>query len=622
MILSKPALVLPLLLAPLLAPRGERSGDLGGTNQVLRERSLAMDPKLFPIGRRVPDLAFTDVTGATGRLSDYADRKGLVIAVRDATCPVSNRSGHKLARVEQDYAARGIGFLFVDMSPVDTVEDIVADAEKYGFRGRFAVDPEAVLGKALRASTTTDVFVLDRKRTLVYRGSIDDQYGRGYSLPAPNHRYLRDALDGVLTGTEIAIKATNAPGCFLELELPEEDLEFAPGEITWHGDIHRIVQQRCLPCHREGGAGPFALDDYDAVKKRKMVRFVVDKGVMPPWYTAEHTGPFLNDTRLSDWQRAAMLHWIADGYPEGEPEAEPVPREFPDSWSIGKPDVIFRPETISRIPAEGPGSYRPIECEAVADRDMWVRKIEVLPEHPQVVHHAMVMMKAPGREATDYANSLERHILPWAKGETGWNYFAGFLPGMNPAEYPEGTAVFVPKGAQFLFYMHYNPNGVAVSDRTSLGLVLADGPPKYRAHMDMWRKRGKWKVPANEPSVRFELDYPVTHDRILRSVTPHMHLRGKVIQAELRHPDGRVEPLIDIQDWDQDWQFLYTFLRPKYVRKGSVIHLEAEYDNSPNNPNNPDPTVDVYNGPLTKDEMMMLGLEWIDPYQGRGAARE
>jgi peroxiredoxin len=600
-----------------------RAGDLTGLDQVLKERTLALDRRDHPIGRRIPDLEFTDTDGKTGRLSDYADKRGLVIVTRDAFCPVSVRIGHKTARLEKEYRSKGIAFLYVDMSPTDSVGEMKLDIEKFDFQGRYAVDPEATFGKVLKALTTTDVFVLDAARTLVYRGAVDDQYGRGYKLPAPNREYLRDALENVIARTAVAVPATSAPGCFLELEIPEDDIEFEPGEVTWNDQVSRIVQQRCTPCHRDAGGGPFAFDTYEDVAHRKMVRFVVDKGIMPPWFAEDDNGPWLNDTRLSDWQRAAMLAWAADGYPVGDPEDAPVPVEFPSKWAIGKPDFIFTPDEISVIPAEGDGSYRPITCEATAPFDMWVRKMEVLPSVRQVVHHAMVMIQHPNAENAQYLNDLNKNLIPWSKNQSTWRFFAGYLPGMNPAVYPEGTAVFVPKGAKFLFYMHYNPYGAEALDQTQLGLVFAKGTPTYVASTEIWRKRGKWMVPAGAPKVVYEMNYEVDRDRILRSVTPHLHLRGKIYDATIIRPDGTVEPLLQIPEWDQDWQFIYTFLNDKIIRKGSTIRLVAEFDNSANNPNNPDPTVDVYNGPLTKDEMMMLGLEWIDlnPNPDRSSAQ-
>jgi hypothetical protein len=186
------------------------------------------------------------------------------------------------------------------------------------------------------------------------------------------------------------------------------------------------------------------------------------------------------------------------------------------------------------------------------------------------------------------------------------------LPGKGPQSYPDGTARFLPKGARLRFDMHYTPNGRSVVDRTRLGLVLAAGPPELVAE-----SRNFWNqdidIPPMDPNAVFTREFPIQHDVLLRSLTPHMHLRGRSMVADLLLPGGDTQRLIDVPAWDQDWQFDYVFREPRFMPAGARMRVTASYDNSPDNPSNPDPTARVTDGPLTTDEMMSLIVEWIRP---------
>ncbi|HYE17126.1 MAG TPA: redoxin family protein, partial [Tepidisphaeraceae bacterium] len=171
-------------------------------------------PGALGIGERLPDVPFTDLAGKSGKLSDLADRKAVVICLTSTTCPVSRKYGPTLAELEAKYRAKGVAFLALNVAQSEAVEkmkDQAADWAKLGWAGRYVADRDQSIGKLLAARSTTEAFVIDRSRTLVYRGAVDDQHGLGYSLDAPRRHFLARAIDAVLTDDRPEVAATTAP---------------------------------------------------------------------------------------------------------------------------------------------------------------------------------------------------------------------------------------------------------------------------------------------------------------------------------------------------------------------------------------------------------------------------
>lgn len=604
--------------APPAPPGGDSSGGTSLTAQVatnLKEAAQLVDWQGHGIGRRVGDLELTGTEGPAGLLSDQMGDKALVVSFRDFECPVSKRIGGELRRMEQHYSGRGVAFLFVYPGTAESAAQVAEDVAAFGLEGTYVLDPDEELVRALGARTTTDAFVLDRGMTLVYRGAISDRVGRGFQKDKARFEYLPDALDAVLLDREVEVKATSAPGCFLGVEFPEEDVAFEPGEVTWHDQVSRIVQQRCATCHHDGGQAPFDLVEMrDLTKRKGMIEFVVEEGVMPPWPTTAETGPWRNDLSLSDWQRAALLSWLENDCPEGDPAHAPAPRVFPTEWEIGTPDLVFPMAEEQVVPAEGDGSYRWIETTMKVPEDLWVAAIEVRSSAPEVVHHTIIEVKWPEGSRVPYQKNYFDRNFEKKRGLDRFFFIAG--PGSNSSAYPEGTAAFVPKGAEFVFQTHYTPSGVETRDVSELGLVLADEPPKMVA-ISRIPQRTDLDIAPNASGVEYSVVYHFEHDAMLLSLAPHMHLRGTECVVDLIHADGTSERLIDIPAWDLDWNIRYRFLNGRLIQAGSKLKMDGLFDNSAANPENPDPSQRVRFGQLTRDEMLLLVVDTIEPLRRR-----
>jgi mono/diheme cytochrome c family protein len=558
----------------------------------LDERAVLLDAKESRIGRQVADVELTYLDGTKSRLAENLGPQGLVVFVRGAECPISKRYGSETARIEDEFRPRGFGFLFVDMEDPSLPEATREEIGTFGFEGRYALDPEQKLGAELGATRTSEAFLLDAARTLVYRGAIDDQYGRGVTLAEPRTSFLRDALEARLAGEVVRVEATMAPGCVLAPRASAPETAVAPGQPTYHREVSRILQRNCIECHRKGGGGPFALDQLEAVRRKSAtIRTVLEEGSMPPWFASPDCGPFLKERRVSAEERETVLAWLAAGAPAGDPADAPEPRRFKEGWQIGEPDVIVSMPESFQVPAEGIVDIQRFETVEPTTEDMWVARIQILPEALQVVHHIGVSILLPGQRE---------------------DRFYGYQPGGNPLVYEDGVALFVPKGARFAFAVHYTPNGVAASDRTRMGFVRAKRPPEFAA---VSRSQGKdLFIPAGASHVSFTDSFVLPYPVLLRSLTPHMHLRGKGFRFEAFLPDGTQQLLLQLDSWDSDWQCSYEFREWRPLPKGTRLDITAWYDNSAANPDNPDPTADVRNGPqTTTDEMMFYAIEWVMP---------
>jgi mono/diheme cytochrome c family protein len=571
---------------------------------------LQESPRLLPaneakIGRLIDDLHFKPVRGKKLKLSDLKSAKAVVIAITSTSCPVTKRYASTLAVLEKEFAERGVKFVFINPIESDSASDIRA----VPFAGPYIHDAKQQLAGALGARSAAEVFVLDSARTLVYRGAIDDQYGVSYSRENPQHRYLVEALEAVLAGNAPAIRATTAPGC--ALEVPAQKQAAAP--VTYHARVSRIVQQNCLECHRAGGVAPFSLETYkDVTSHAGMIRKQVEKGAMPPWFAAPMTNVsahWLNDRTLTAEDKADLVAWLNGSRAEGDPADAPLARQFASTWQIGEPDAIIRIPKPIEVKANGVMPYQNVYVETNFGEDRWVQAVEVLPTARQVVHHALIHV-IPKDRAEGARNGRGRAI-------NGDGFFAAYVPGNNILQFPDGFGKLIPAGATVRFQLHYTPNGTAASDQTALGLVFSKTKPKYEIRVSAVAARPD--IPPGEANYELRGVLPVPFDAKLISFMPHMHVRGKSYRYELKTPAGEKTLLLDVPRYDFNWQLQYKLAQFIDAPAGSQILGTAVYDNSVNNPANPDPTARVKWGEQTFDEMMLGYIEYYVPSQEAGA---
>ncbi|MFM7131561.1 MAG: EF-hand domain-containing protein, partial [bacterium] len=471
-------------------------------------------------------------------------------------------------------------------------------------------DKDEKLAAALGARSTTEVLLFDKALTLRYRGAVDDQFAVGTALEKPRHNYLTDAVAALLTDQEITVAVTDPSGCSLDFEKAGTDQT----TVTYHNQISRMIQKNCVECHRDGGLGPFSLESFDDIKAhRGMIRKEVTRGQMPPWFAApatyeSHPG-WLNDRRMAESEKTALLGWLAGDMPAGDPAEAPLPRKFPDTgWQLGTPDLVLKLPAPIQIPAQGKMPYQHRTIDTKLTEDTWVQAVELRPTDRTVVHHVLVFIAPPETRGDGDAGNDD---VQERRG-----FFAGYVPGTSAMIFPEGYGKRVPKGSRLRFQIHYTPNGKATSDQFEFAMTFCKTPPKHEIKVIGVANPGL-NIPAGAANHVELARQKVPTDVDILAFMPHMHVRGKAFKYEVLFPDGRRETVLDVPRYDFNWQLRYKLAKPVPVPAGSTIIATAAYDNSEANRANPDPTKNVQWGQQTDEEMMLGYVE----YEVKGEAK-
>jgi len=536
-------------------------------SQDQKQAPAVIDPAKAGIGK-----AFTDPT-VTIALQDV---KALVVAFSGRDCPVSKLYKPRLDKLTKDYAPRSIRILTVS-------------SDDKGFVALFGPD------------RTTEAFLLDARGVLRYRGAVDDQYGIGYVKDAPSKTYLVDAIEALLAGKMPPVAATEAPGCLVEkTAVAASPGKATAGKLTFHKDVEPILQKRCVECHRPGEIGPFSLLKYDKAKSSaKQIKEVVVKRRMPPWHADPKHGEWKNERRLSTQEIDTIAGWVDAGAPEGDPKDAPPAPKFIDGWQIGTPDAIYSIPRKERVPAEGTIPYRQLFVPTGLKEDKWIQAVEVRPTARAVVHHVLTFIIYP------------LHRLKEQPQIDGLNGYVGiYVPGEGPTVFPEGMGKYVPAGATIAFQLHYTATGEAAEDQTQIGFIWAKKRPAQEV-VTQSASNQRLRIPAGAGDHPQEASHTIPYDAKLLSLLPHMHVRGKAFKYVAVSPDGKEEVLLDVPHYDFNWQTCYRLKEPKTLKRGTTIRAFARFDNSKDNPFNPDPTKEVRWGQQTWEEMLVGYMDYV-----------
>ena len=332
---------------------------------------------------------------------------------------------------------------------------------------------------------------------------------------------------------------------------------------------------------------------------------------MPPWFADPRFGHFSNDPSLTEPQIETILAWVKAGAPSGDPHDAPSPPQWSEGWNITRPDVTLKMPAPVSLPANGDVEYT-YEIEPTHfSEDKWVQMVEVRPSSPQYVHHAVVYIRPPDSKWLRHApigvpftasTLSDRQDRLDAHGTTS-DLLLVYAPGSSPDRWPDGMAKFVPAGSDIVFQIHYTTNGHAGSDQTSIGLVFAKTPPAQRV-ITLQLNDHAFIIPPGADDFRVETQGTLPNDATLLSLFPHMHLRGKRFEYDIVKSDGSVETLLRV-NYHFHWQLSYRLAEPRLLKAGTKLRAIAWYDNSRNNPHNPNPDATVTWGDQTYQEMMV-----------------
>ncbi|MDX1980790.1 MAG: thiol-disulfide isomerase [Bryobacteraceae bacterium] len=363
------------------------------------------------------------------------------------------------------------------------------------------------------------------------------------------------------------------------------------------GDVSPILQKHCVSCHRAGEIGPMPLTTYaEARPWAKAMREAVLRRRMPPWFSAQASAPLANDPRLSEADIDVIARWALEGAKKGTGGSVAV--ELPPAF---RPDVVLTMPQAIRVPAREELEYQLVTLPLNLAEDRWVRAAEIRPGVRRVVHHVVAYVQEHGKPL-------------FHNGVTKADILAIYAPGQPPMSCLPGMAKKIPAGADLVLQIHYTPDGKEARDRTSIGIVWAREAPEKRV-LTLQIATTDFLIPPGEKNHRVTASGTLPNDALLLSMFPHMHLRGKAFEYAIVEPGGRMETLLRVAPYNFNWQLDYRLERPRLLPKGTRLRCTAWYDNSANNPRNPDPAVEVTYGEQSREEMMVGFFDVAVPAQ-------
>lgn len=385
--------------------------------------------------------------------------------------------------------------------------------------------------------------------------------------------------------------------------------------ITFHRDIAPIMFAQCSVCHREGEVAPFPLLSYeDAAKRAKWIAENVSERRMPPWRASPGYGHFVGERRLSEEDIALFRDWAEAGAPEGDPKDAPPMPVYGSGWSLDEPDIVLEAPHEVSVPPDGPDIFHHFVVSAGGAVGHEISAVEFRPGNPRVVHHAVILLDESGSaRAKDDATPEPGYVTGGGTGTPLAGILNVWAPGVTTHRLPADVSLELPSNGDVVVQLHLHPSGKVETDRSRIGIYFAKKPAsRHIMNRPFVFGPVALDIPAGAKRhpVSASMELPV--NLWLTAILPHMHLLGKQMTVYAILPNGNKQPLIKIEDWDFNWQDQYVYAEPVYLPKGSIVHVEAMYDNSEDNPANPrTPPQRVLFGEETSEEMCLALFQVI-----------
>jgi len=387
------------------------------------------------------------------------------------------------------------------------------------------------------------------------------------------------------------------------------------GQVTYNRDIAPIIYRSCSTCHRPGEAGPFSLLTYSDVKKHaRQIAELTQSRAMPPWLPEPQSAKFADEMRLPDAQIDLIQKWVGQGEVEGDAaELLPAPK-FVEGWQIGQPDMILKAEKPFTLPASGTDTYWNFIFRVPITETRWVKAVEIRPGDKRYVHHANILVDRGEvlrqREAEPGAGFGGMEIRIESQVFDPDSHLLFWKPGTVPYVEPDGMALRLDKGTDLVLNTHMQSSGKPELIQPTIGLYFTSQPATKFPMLLQLENDTKLDIPAGDRSFPVGDDFTLPVDVDLMALYPHAHYLGKDLRAFATLPNGTKETLIHIPQWNLNWQAVYRYQKPLRLPKGTTVSLRYVYDNSAENPMNPNhPPVRVKGGNRSTDEMCHLWLQ-------------
>ena len=539
---------------------------------------------------RVGDFSLLDQSGYFHQMSWYDDKKAIAFLAQANRDESVANAIPEFTRLAKAFSAEKIQFFLINSMGLRDREEVQAEMDRLGTQIPVLMDDAQIIGEALGIQRSAELILFDPSNfTVIHRGSLTGE--------------TESILNSIVAGEEFTVPETLEVGQPINYAAANNHRQHPP---VYEADIAPIIEENCASCHRESGIAPFAMDSYSMIRGwSPMIREVVMTKRMPPGQIDPHIGSFENDMLLADSEQQTLLHWIEAGAPR-DGTTDPLAHLFwPESeWAFGEPDLIIDIPP-QEIPATGVLDYYNVMVDVDLEEDRWVRASQYVPGDRTVLHHTLHSIIPPGATRGGSLLGGDDQDRPG---------IAPYIPGQAPRMEPPNTGGLLRAGTKIAMQMHYTTTGRAAVDESRIGVWFypKDFVPQERTSgACACHFTSTWvNIPPYDPDYEMTQSIVIDDDAYVYSFTPHMHFRGKRMRFYATFPDGTTEEMLNIANYNYNWQLAYTLKEPRFVPAGTKFTAVGAFDNSEQNRMNPDPSRSVPWGLQSMDEMFFGAVDW------------
>jgi len=550
---------------------------------------------------RISDFSLVDADGRFFQLSRHSNQDAVVLLAYDANSRDARRAISDLSEIAEQFADQAVAIAIMDVTGSTDKVAMREEATDEDIPFRILMDETQLVTAELGITLAAEVVVIDPEaREVIYRGALSSRYADGSRSERRAGSYLSEALTAIVSGTEPSGNQLASKG---------DEIDFSAktaieNSVSYAGDIAPILEQRCVTCHQEGGIAPFAMNNHQMIQGwSPMIRETLITKRMPPGQIdSEYADSFHGVNHITVEETQKLVSWIDNGSvnnDSSDPLAELIVKT--EKWINGEPDLIIQ-IPAQQIPATGVQDYRNLTIPLDLEEDVWVKAVEFEAGDPTVLHHIIAF--SYGADGLSQFGILNQGIG-----------LGAYAPGNELNLYPEGSGYPLEAGGGLLLQMHYTTSGKEAVDASEIGIYLWDEDPDKTilggsaADLDI-------NIPPFEGNHEMVASKKFRTDSYLTMLGPHMHYRGSDANFKLKYPDGRIEEVLNVPNYQFNWQKTYDFKEPLFVPAGTELVFRGTFDNSDMNPFNPDPSQTLTWGEQTWQEMFFGFFRYVEAEGG------
>jgi hypothetical protein len=553
------------------------------------------------------DFALLDQSGKFHQLSRYSESSAVVLLVHVSGDPVSRQILPLLLNLRERYQDEDVLFFLLNPDPEVSREQVASELGELGLEISVLLDSAQLLARSLAVQTTGEAFILDPESyAVIYRGPLDSRVaveGADPDTPVP---YLESALSALLARGDTGDTGFDVPAVSGTPIQYVHAARFAGRQISYQDEIVPIVQRRCAACHVDDGLAPWAMVSHRMMQGwSPMIREVLITRRMPPGQIDMQIGEWGDIHHITEDELITLVHWIDSGARregENDPLAEQPP-SVESSWRLGEPDLLVEvPEEL--IPATGLVDFKIKRADINLAKDQWVQAVAYSPGDRAVLHSLLVYAVDPGISERDAAALIDPEQA---------DFISLYVPGRSEDVFASDAGFYLRADRALSFKLRYVTGGRETLDRTRIGLYFRDTAPMYSVQHVITLNEDFMLVPGGNNQLETAKTEAFVNDVYVESFAPQTHSRGKSMTISAQYPDGLETVLLNVANYNYNWQMNYPLRERLFLPAGSSLFSETVYDNSAANPHNVDPAAEVRSGITSWDEIFSHYVRVLEP---------